>query len=372
MMKQIRLRNLVFTLHRYLGLVVGIILVIVGLTGSLLVFEPEIDRSLIHFQFGNIIPQLEQVAIPSIVDTVKSAKLGWNLTGIDLPLTSDDAIRVSLDAPNQSPSQVLVNPYTGKIIGERISNFTFRNLILNIHYALAAGDLGTAIAGIAALLLFILSLTGIMLWSGWRNLKAGFKIKWNGHIKRVNFDIHKVAGIFAAIFLALTGITGFGWNFYAQVEPIVYAVTFTSKSIEPISTVIPGRSTVSLSEILQRADAILPQAKIAYINFPTSPEGVFQINKQFPEDREIYRSRVYFDRYTGAVLKVRSSRQLQLGEQIFDSFTPLHFGTFGGLPTRILYVFVGLAPTFLFITGLVMWRHRRKPQKNQGGVPMLK
>lgn len=359
-MKPARLHKSVFTLHRYLGLAVGLLLVIVGLTGSLLVFEPELDRASIHFQFGKIIPQTEQVSILSVVDTVRATKLGGNVTGIDLPLSPDDAIRFSVDMPTQASLQVLVNPYTGKIIGERIQDFTFRSFVLNIHYTLAAGDIGIAIAGIGALLLFILSLTGIMLWSGWRNLRAGFKIKWNGHIKRVNFDIHKVAGILTAIFLALTGITGFGWNFYDRVEPIIYAVTFTSKSIEPISTVIPGKSTLALAEILQRADVILPQAKIAYINFPTSPTGVFQINKQFPEDREIYRSRVYFDRYTGAVLKVRNSRQLQLGDRVLDSFTPLHYGTFGGLPTRILYVFVGLAPTILMMTGFTMWRHRQR------------
>ncbi|WP_442938394.1 PepSY domain-containing protein [Nostoc sp.] len=41
--------------------------------------------------------------------------------------------------------------------------------------------------------------------------------------------------------------------------------------------------------------------------------------------------------------------------RILNSFGPLHFGTFWGLPSRIFYVFVGLAPLILFITGFVMW-----------------
>ncbi len=45
-----------------------------------------------------------------------------------------------------------------------------------------------------------------------------------------------------------------------------------------------------------------------------------------------------------------------------DAFNPLHYGTFSGLPTRILYIFVGLAPTFLFVTGFVMWRYRYRPK----------
>ncbi|MEH2180217.1 PepSY-associated TM helix domain-containing protein [Nostoc sp.] len=49
-----------------------------------------------------------------------------------------------------------------------------------------------------------------------------------------------------------------------------------------------------------------------------------------------------------------------MGDKIIDSFPTLHFGSFGGLPTRILYVFVGLSPLILFITGFVMWWYRYK------------
>ncbi|MEH2309963.1 MAG: PepSY-associated TM helix domain-containing protein [Nostoc sp.] len=45
-----------------------------------------------------------------------------------------------------------------------------------------------------------------------------------------------------------------------------------------------------------------------------------------------------------------------------NSFVPLHYGTFWGLPSRIFYVFVGLAPLVLFITGFVMWRYRYQPK----------
>jgi hypothetical protein len=37
---------------------------------------------------------------------------------------------------------------------------------------------------------------------------------------------------------------------------------------------------------------------------------------------------------------------------------PLHFGTFGGNVTRILWIIVGLAPAVLYVTGLLMWWNR--------------
>ncbi|MBW4638302.1 MAG: PepSY domain-containing protein [Gloeocapsa sp. UFS-A4-WI-NPMV-4B04] len=67
-------------------------------------------------------------------------------------------------------------------------------------------------------------------------------------------------------------------------------------------------------------------------------------------------------------MQVEDGRSQGLGDRVLVSFTPLHFGTFGGLPTCILYVFVGLAPLILFITGFVMWRHRYRAKSRTNSV----
>lgn len=356
-----KLRSVTFTLHRYVGLVAGLIVAIAGLTGSLLVFEPEINHFLLQFQFGQIVPQQQQVSILSVIDTIKGVypEPKFTLSFLDLPPKPDAPIRVELASLNQPSIEVIVNPYTGKILGDRIPQYAVMDIIYNLHNNLLAGDMGVVIVGIAAFFLFVLSITGIILWPGWRKLIAGFKIKTNAHIKRLNFDIHKVVGIVTAIFLTLTAFTGFCWNFYTYTQPVIYAATLTPTPVEPKSQLIKDKSLISLTQILQRADAALPGAKTTYISFPSTPESVFMVGKQFPEEKEVWRSRVYLDRYTGEVLQVRNSRLLLLGDQVVDFFNSLHYGTFGGLPTRILYVFVGLAPTVLMITGFVMWRYRR-------------
>ena len=132
-------------------------------------------------------------------------------------------------------------------MGDRFYETSWIGIVYKLHYSLLAGDIGHLIMGIVALLTLIMSLTGIMLWLGWRKLVTGFKIKWDGQIKRVNFDLHKVAGIIAAVFLALIGFTGFAWNIpQANVEAGVYTVTLTPASTEPVSIVIPGQSPLSI------------------------------------------------------------------------------------------------------------------------------
>jgi uncharacterized iron-regulated membrane protein len=364
-MKTWKLHNLAFQLHRYLGLGVGLILVIVGLTGSLLVFVPELDAQIIQQRFGYVMPQAQLIAPDKLVETVKTAYANypdWKVGQVQM--RSHQAFHtIRLNRPDETQWEVFVNPYTGKVMGDRQRETAFFSRILDLHYALLSGAIGTIIVGITALLLFILSITGIVLWPGWRRLISGFKIKWNAHPKRLNYDLHKVAGIITAAFLAVIAFTGFCWNFYDQSYPVIYAATLTPKPPEVKSTVVKGKSPLSLSEALRQAELALPGAATTFITLPTKPDEVFEFYKKVPQDSEAFSSYVKVDQYSGKVLDIQDSRMAKLGDRILNSFTPLHYGTFGGIPTRILYIFVGLAPMVLLVTGFVMWRYRRRRTK---------
>ncbi|MEH2084032.1 MAG: PepSY-associated TM helix domain-containing protein [Nostoc sp.] len=188
---------------------------------------------------------------------------------------------------------------------------------------------------------------------------SGFKIKWNAHPKRVNFDVHKVAGVVTAVFLIFAFFTGFCWSFSEFINPMIYAVTFSKQQPTPVSVPIAGKSALGLKEQLKTAIAALPDAALRSIYFPSKPEEVLTVSFKLPQETEDYgQSSVYLDQYSGKVLRVDSSLKLLLGDRIINFFGPLHFGTFLGLPSRIFYVFVGLASLILFITSFVMWRYR--------------
>jgi uncharacterized iron-regulated membrane protein len=367
-MKTKTIRNWSFYLHRYLGLVVGIIAIIIGITGSILVFYQEIDTFILTQRVGQIEVTANRLPLDVILEKVQNNYQDRKNLKFDSisPLEKPDLVQVSFTDSKELSTEINVNPYTGEILNTRVWNTSFFGRVFELHYALLAGNVGIVIAGIAALLMFILSVTGLILWPGWRRLISGLTIKWNARLKRLNFDLHKVVGIISVVFLAAIAFTGFCWNFYAQTEPLIYAATFSPKPVEPVSQVISEATTptaMSLAEILQRAETALPGGKVTYIGLPTEPEAVFHVYKQLPGQKDKWSSEVNLDRYTGKVLKVKdATKSLSLGDTVLNAFTPIHYGTFGGLPTRILYVFVGLAPTILFITGLVMYRLRRRPR----------
>lgn len=362
-----KLRHFSFFLHRWLGLIAGILLCIAGITGSILVFWHEIDRSVIAARFGRVIPTTTKVSLDAIANSVKTAyaSTGYNLSDLVCPAASDQPCKLSLVNSADKYFEVFVNPYTGQVMGDRVWDNSWVGIMINLHYTLLAGNLGIIIMGIVALLSVILSITGIVLWPGWRKLTAGFKIKWNAHLKRLNFDLHKVAGIITALFLAAIGFTGFAWNIpQAKVEDGIYALTFTPKPAEVVSQVISGKSPLSFDELVQRADTAFPKAETTYISVGSTPEEPVQIGKKQPGEVGTYGNTVVtLDRFSGEILQLQDGIKPNRAKAILNQFTPLHYGTFGGLPTRILYVFVGLAPTILFVTGLVMYvlRRLRKP-----------
>lgn len=360
-MKTLKIRNLIFSLHRYLGLLAGIVIAIVGLTGSLLVFHEELESLLVRQRLGAITPKPEAIEIEQIFTTVQTeaTKLGLRIGAIVPPQHVDAPYQARLWDQSDRLTQLFLDPYTGKLMGSIQEQTSILGTALRLHYQLMAGDLGTQVVGVAAFLLLLLSLTGIVLWPGWRKLSVGFKIKWNAHPKRMTFDLHKVAGIIAAVFLAFTAFTGFCWNFYDIAEPAIYAMTFTAKQPEPESTPLSGKSSLNLDKIAAAAEVALPGGKTSWINLPNAPTNPFILYKKFPGTGK-FDNAVYLDQFTSAVLRVNKAENLLLGDRILNAFTPLHYGTFGGLTTRILYIFVGFAPTLLLITGFVMWRYRKR------------
>ncbi len=353
-----QLRDRVFIAHRYLGLAIGLLAVPIGLTGSLLILH-----DLWHDLTTQVTPLAARLPIETIIAKAQTVYPNLPLKGIGFPNRPTAAMTVSL-----GDYAIAIDPYAGNIIGQPATEH-YTTLLYDIHIKLLGGDWGVYLVGIVGLLATVLAITGIILWPGWRKLSTGFKIKWDAKAKRLNFDLHKVVGIIAAVFLALTMGTGFIWNFSTLTNPVIYALTFSPQPPETkdtVSTVTADGKSIAFTEtLLQTAIAALPTGETRYISFPETPDGVFNVRKELPHNVWVS---AYLDRYSGKVIKVDSPHQ-SLGEKILGAFPLVHYGAFAGLPSRLLYVFVGLSPTFLLGTGFIMWKNRKptnhRPDESQ-------
>ena len=69
---------------------------------------------------------------------------------------------------------VYVNPYSGENKGARLWQETFTGFIFTLHAELAGGEFGHLVVGICGIVMLGITFTGLVLWTGWRNLVADF------------------------------------------------------------------------------------------------------------------------------------------------------------------------------------------------------
>ncbi len=353
-----KFRKLAFKLHLYLGLAVGIFLVAIALTGSLLVFSPEIER-FFKPQLLQVIPQAEKLPLENVLQIVEKAYPQNQALSILMPREAQDVCQVWMLSKSEEIVSVYVNPYSGKITGARLVKETFTGFILTLHAELAGGEFGHLVVGICGIVMLAITFTGLVLWTGWRNLARGFSINWKARWQRTVFDLHNVYGIVSVAFLTLISATGTAIIFYAPVESALYWLT--NEKPQPALTSHPHSSSSrqNLDEILHQVNTVWPEAKTTFISLPLTPEAIFKVRKKFPTDSHPNGvSTIYLDQYSGEILQADSVNSATLANRILNSLYPLHIGSYGGIYLRLVHAIAGLAPIVLFITGVMMWRHR--------------
>ncbi len=155
--------------------------------------------------------------------------------------------------------------------------------------------------------------------------------------------------------------TGFIWNYSTWTYPAIYTATLSPQppqDTELVSKPIAGQAPLPIEQLIATTNGVLPVGEIMSISLPTKPDGIIRIEKEVPGQET---AAVSLDPFSGKILKVDGlGTQKSVGDRILDSFGPVHFGTFAGEASRILYLFVGLSPTILLVTGFMMWRYRRR------------
>jgi len=239
---------------------------------------------------------------------------------------------------------VYVNPYSGENKGARLWQETFTGFIFTLHAELAGGEFGHLVVGICGIVMLGITFTGLVLWTGWRNLARGFSINLKAHWLRTVFDLHNVYGIVSVAFLMLISATGTAINFYAPIESTLYWLT--NEKPQPALISHPHSSSLrqNLDEILHQVNTVWLEAKTTCISLPLTPEAIFKVRKKFPnEPHPNGISTIYLDLYSGEILQGDSVNSASIANRILNSLYPLHIGSYGGIYLRLAHALAGLA-----------------------------
>lgn len=367
-----RFTKTVWRLHSILGLVCGLVLIVVGVTGSLLVFRAEVDALLSPGLYRAQPTAAGRLSYDALWASARRALPGQKIVGwMPNPKAgwTDD---IYVQRPGEEdPRRLQLNPYTGEVRGQPVlREQTLTGWLLELHYALLAGTWGTFVTGLMAVALLVLGLSGMWLYRGfWRNF---FTLRW-GRSARIFFsDLHKTVGISSVGFNLILGFTGAYWNLNTVYWKWTAATPFypVPKAAAPPFDFAAGG--ISLDALLARAGQELPGYRLKYLGLPPEQAGSITLYGNVPTPnflRGDYASHVVFDARDGTLKQVTDSRKAGVWDTITDSFALLHYGTFGAsfgpvvsFLVRILWSILGLAPGVLAVSGFLIWRSRRSPK----------
>lgn len=204
------LRKAAFQVHLWIGLSLGLYIVMLSITGSALVFRVEMDRA-----FRTPQPAFDPNATVLTTDEVTQRALalypGYTVTFVSEGVRPrNPSILVEMKRGDEMKER-LFNPYTGEDLGD---SFPWRSRALlwmvNLHDELLFDRTGRWWNGLLSAVVTVLCLTGaVVWWPGSMRWRRGMAIKWSAGWRRMNFDLHSALGfwMFALLFVwAFSGV----------------------------------------------------------------------------------------------------------------------------------------------------------------------
>jgi len=339
---------LLLKLHRWVGLLVGIIVFVVAVSGSVLVFENDIDR-LTHRALLVVTPGPSRVSLESAVAAVRAANPTAVVSGLSLPQAPTHPLILSMKG---TPFGASVDPYTGRYLGTWDRTTGLARSIHQLHTRLLAGEGGEKVVGAVSALTFLMALSGLVLW--WpRKL---FHVKGGRPWRRVNFDLHNVLGFYSALFIVFITLSGVIIAFEGVTDPLIQKLDKAPPPGEVFSQAVAGGRRIGLDEAVRIATGALPGAMATVVNVPAPGKSTFRVIMKFPEDRTpAGRSRVAMDQYSGQVLQVVSTRAVPLGSRILVLKRSIHTGDIFGPPSQAVAFVVSLMLAGQVVTGFLIW-----------------
>ena len=363
-------RDLLKTLHRILGLAAGVLLVVSGLTGSALVFRAEIDTAL-NPGLLRVVPAAQRASLADILDDVARSYPGAPPARVRMPRSPEGTYEVWLGtAPER---YVYADPYRdGRLLGAREPKEFLTGWLFLLHSHLLSGEAGNVVAGVGALVLVVLSLSGLVMWwprgspwRAWQRWRAAITIGGESGSSRRLYDLHRAIGFYASALLLLAGVTGASLVFHESLERASYWITVSSPLKAVVAT--PARESATeqrhlpVDSLLAIATRTQPNGVPSYLYLPVAPGENFRLRQRLPgETHPNGKSFVHIEPTTGRVVGVEDGAAAPRGSRLFSMLYPLHIGIVGGGATRLLSVATGLSLPVLAVSGVLMWWRRRR------------
>ncbi|HEY3065932.1 MAG TPA: PepSY-associated TM helix domain-containing protein [Methylomirabilota bacterium] len=325
------LRRLAARFHLWGGLVTGPLVLVLGLSGMVLVFRGELD-AIGQPPASAVGGEAASASLDRVVAVARLRYPGAEVHAVRLPAHRAQPYRVELLAQRQHVV-VGVDPARLHVIGGRAAERSLLLAVHSLHAGFHAGRAGAVVVALVGAWLVIESVSGLWLcWPAARRRPLTLGARRHGARSRTFHRIVGGASLAVGLIVTLTGIA------------LALANAFTPPGDDDAPPSLGRR--LALDVIAERARLASPGAVRALV---AEPDGTVRVEKTEGD--------VVVDA-AGTIVAVRAASAPISARELLRR---LHYGDFGGWPSRLAWALVGLALPVLALTGYLISSRRAVP-----------
>jgi uncharacterized iron-regulated membrane protein len=332
-------------IHRWTGGFVGLLLAMLGLTGTLLVYKDAWLRATVPQASQPLIQ--DSAALDAAVERMLS-DASTRPTNIIFPSESLGVFRLSYGEEGGGAYA----DQSGTIVARWSSKWERTEIwLFDFHHHLFMGDVGTRVAGVLALTGFAFVVTGLILW--WRSRKAfSFRVLPTRFTRLQIVRHHRDLGAVAAPLLLISLVTASMLAFRPVSEfllaPLSANTTITSSLAAPKVKGGALAADFDWRAALRMVHERFPDAQLRTIGIPESEGSLIRVRARqpaewLPNGRTIF----WFDPADGRLVDVRDALALPRSARAYNAVYPIHAAKVGGVAYKIVMTASGLALTLL-------------------------
>jgi uncharacterized iron-regulated membrane protein len=335
-------------IHRIIGLVLAIPVILVSLSGGLLLLRDPYYRA----RFPVLAQEITSGQIARQADALTAIERQFERDGvrvIKFPRVGMNAYHAYL----ADGSEAFIDPRTDGVITRYRWSDSPPAFLFDLHAHLMMGATGETVNGFAALGLVFLGLTGLVLWLPRRTAFALRRALPRRAAPGEMLRSHAASGVLVVLPLVLFAATGAALVFYDQTSAVMTSIFDRTPAVAP-SAVVARRDAPyrPWAEIVAAVDQSLPESGPRMYYPGSAQNAVLTFRKSLPgEWHPNGRSYVLVDPYAAKVVQAIDAREQGTGTRAMHAVYPIH-GAFVGRALLIpLAVIAALGLTWLAVGG---------------------
>jgi uncharacterized iron-regulated membrane protein len=377
-MKNFSLRELLHTVHLWIGVILCVPLFLLGVTGSILVFEHDIDDWLDPLPPASAVTGPVQ-PVSEIVAAARAAVPKGYAPLFFFAAPPDGLAEVRMRAggggPGAPAARVFVDPLSLVVVAVRETGAGWLRTIAQLHGNLLTRERwGRASIGWLGVAMLTLGVSGLVMWwprgGRWR---AVFRFQRGLRGPLLLREFHRTAGFWGLVVFVIVSFSGVYLAFPQSIGDTIRLVTparemrgFNGPAVKPVADVQP----LDIQGAIALVSDAAPDMELRTVAFPARPDQTIRIS--FAEASSargpVPMLTAFVDPWAKKIVELRDPRTYSAAESFLAWQRAMHAGEGLGNVWRGLVFLSGFLPVLFTITGFSMWLMRRRSKRRATAV----